>query len=207
MIAQTVQKEIRPPSRVEYFKTLIACGFSDREITTIAQAYEFSKYGHYKQKRDDGTRYFDHPKYVAWYLFYECQIKDASLIIEALLHDVREDSHLLTFETIEQLFGLSSAQSVECLSKQEGDKDISNSLQRIIDSEKHRPMLIKTADRLHNLRTLSNCSEEKQVRKIAETKKYFFIFMSECNQYIPPIYSGIIDKMRKEMMHICDSYS
>ena len=85
----------RPPGREDYFN-LLRPHFLEIDLETIKAAYEFSKSGHVKQTRESGERYFDHPKAVALILFQELKVLDCEVIRAALLHDVREDSYILS---------------------------------------------------------------------------------------------------------------
>ena len=69
----------------------------------VMDAYRLSKYGHRGQKRDDGTRYFEHPRRVAKILLL-WGIYDHEMLIAALLHDIKEDSHILTWKKIRRDF-------------------------------------------------------------------------------------------------------
>ena len=61
----------------------------------IGSAYEFSKAGHHGEFRTSGERYFDHPKFVAWYLITILKICDWQSSVEALLHDLFQKSKKL----------------------------------------------------------------------------------------------------------------
>jgi len=80
-------------------------------------AYAFSKFAHAKIEREDGTRYFDHPKTVAWLLVCHFDFHYSELAVAALLHDMMEDSFIMDYERLTLNFGSSIAVMVRELSK------------------------------------------------------------------------------------------
>lgn len=144
--------------------------FSKKDADLIEEAYNLLKYGHRNQKRDGGRRYFDHPKQVAIILYKEFGVRDAAVIIAALLHDIVEDTFILSLAAIERLFGRRVAAMVRILSKlpKKGYNP------RLEEFGEIGAWLIKLADNLHNTRTLGDCTPEKKIRKIAETRNHYF---------------------------------
>jgi GTP diphosphokinase / guanosine-3',5'-bis(diphosphate) 3'-diphosphatase len=141
----------------------------------LNRAYVFSMKVHGSQKRASGDPYFSHPLEVAGIL---TQFKlDSASIVTALLHDTVEDT-LTTIEEIERLFGPEIARLVDGvtkLSRLELQSDQSRQAENfrklvIAMSEDIRVLLVKLADRLHNMRTLHHIpSAEKRVRIARET--------------------------------------
>lgn len=80
-------------------------------------AYAFSKFAHAKIEREDGTRYFDHPKTVAWLLICHFDFDYSEIAVAALLHDMMEDSFIMDYERLALNFGSSIALMVRELSK------------------------------------------------------------------------------------------
>lgn len=151
-----------------------------RELVLIDWAYINAKYGHRNQKRDDGTRYFDHLRSTALILIDELQIFDTEMIIAALMHDMLEDSFLFDEERIRVLFGDEVAKMVMLLSMPKMDEKLFKSKAQRLRVYHHRiknsplkVVIIKLCDRLHNLRTMPNCTPEKIKRKSAETIKHY----------------------------------
>jgi GTP diphosphokinase / guanosine-3',5'-bis(diphosphate) 3'-diphosphatase len=147
--------------------------FVDQEgIEMIYAAYIFAKYGHRQQTRDDGSRYFDHPRGVAEIIIDELGINwDWKVSVEALLHDMLEDTYLLSSKRMRINFGLEVADDLKLLTK-----DKHNPRRYYDNIRKHgnwRVILVKLADRLHNMRTLKNCNAAKQRRKVLETRREF----------------------------------
>ncbi len=141
----------------------------------IQKAYILAKTSHGNQKRHSGDPYFSHPLAVAEILI-DLKLDQAS-IIAGLLHDVVEDTEI-TLEDIEKNFGEEITKLFDGVTKL-GKIEVSASNQRVIEnfrkltlamSEDIRVLLVKLADRLHNMRTLFYVpSKEKRHRKAQET--------------------------------------
>src|SRR5690349_20108516 len=99
------------------FEELINRHFIPSQARLVMMAYRFAKYGHRGQERDGGGRYFDHPRDVSVILLRQ-GIQDHEVIIAALLHDVMEDSFILTWEDLEHIFGSRVCGIVKLLSKE-----------------------------------------------------------------------------------------
>src|SRR5665647_692216 len=95
MIAKANEWLKRPPGYELFFAPLQAT-LNPTEQERLHFAYVTSKYGHAGQFRDGGTRYFDHPKAATWIYVHELDGKDVRLIAILLLHDIQEDSYLLS---------------------------------------------------------------------------------------------------------------
>lgn len=141
----------------------------------IQKAYIFSKNSHGNQKRHSGELYFSHPLAVAEILV---DLKlDQYSIITALLHDVVEDTDI-TLEEVEELFGSEVAKLVDGVTKL-GKIEAIPVKERVAEnfrkltlamSQDIRVLLVKLADRLHNMRTLEYVpSKEKRVKKAKES--------------------------------------
>ena len=145
----------------------------------LNRAYVFSMKAHGAQKRASGDPYFSHPLEVAGILTnYKL---DSKSIITALLHDTIEDTHT-TYQNVESEFGKEVADLVDGVTKiseLEG-KIIENSkaenFRKLIlaTSKDIRVLLVKLADRLHNMRTISHViDEDKKIRKAKETMEIY----------------------------------
>ena len=144
------------------------------DLKLIRNAYEYASKKHFSQKRITGDDYITHPLNVAWIL---TDVKaDGKAISAALLHDTIEDSDS-TFSEIEQLFGHEVATIVDGVTKINRLNFTSDSEQMAANQRKIlvglssdvRVLIVKLADRLHNMRTLYVLSEAKQKRKAKET--------------------------------------
>ena len=146
---------------------------------TLTKAYAFALKAHEKQKRDEGSPYIIHPVAVANIL---TDLKlDSATIATGLLHDTIEDTYA-TYKTIEDEFGKEVADLVEGVTKisEFENQAISNSkaenFRKLIlaTSKDIRVLLVKLADRLHNMRTISFVSDiNKQIRKAKETMEIY----------------------------------
>lgn len=143
----------------------------------IREAFEFAREAHAGQKRKSGAPYIIHPVAVARIVAEELQL-GPNPVIAAFLHDVAEDTSF-TLDDIKTRFGPDVAYLVRVVTKQkkmqyETSKQVEN-FKQMLDSLHYdiRAILIKLADRLHNMRTLDSMRPEKQM-KIAGETDYFY---------------------------------
>ncbi|HNX28441.1 MAG TPA: bifunctional (p)ppGpp synthetase/guanosine-3',5'-bis(diphosphate) 3'-pyrophosphohydrolase [Syntrophomonadaceae bacterium] len=148
------------------------------DFELIEKAYEYAQTAHEGQKRISGEAYIIHPVEVA-YILTEIEMDTAS-ICAALLHDVLEDT-ILTYEEITREFGeeiallvdgVTKLSRIEFKSKQDAQAE---NLRRMFIAMANdiRVILIKLADRLHNMRTLNYQPEYKQKEIAQETMEIF----------------------------------
>ena len=145
------------------------------EIELIKKAYEYAAEKHFGTKRLTGEDYILHPLNVA-YILVETYKVDCTTICAALLHDVLEDCDV-TKEEMEQEFGKEITELVDGVTKInrlnfQGDNEatIANHRKILVGlSEDVRVIIIKLADRLHNMRTLWIMPEKKQKQTAKET--------------------------------------
>ncbi len=147
---------------------------SEKDKEMIKKAYVYSAKVHSGQKRSSGAPYLSHPLEVSGIL--ATMKLDVSSIITGLLHDTVEDT-LATTEEIESMFGKEIAYLVEGVTKI-GQLPYTSKIERqaegfrkliLATAKDIRVVLIKLADRLHNMRTLEHLSETKQKRIARET--------------------------------------
>src|ERR1017187_8188693 len=146
----------------------------DADVELLRRAYVFSAFEHRGQVRHSGEPYLIHPLAVADFLA-DMRL-DAVAIAAGLLHDVVEDT-LTTIERIRELFGPEVAHVVEGVTKisairfsstdQRQAENFRKMLLAMVDDI--RVILVKLADRLHNMRTLEHVPPEKQERISRET--------------------------------------
>jgi (p)ppGpp synthase/HD superfamily hydrolase len=161
----------RPPGYELFFAPLQVM-LNPRDLENVEFAYQASKHGHEGQLRDDGTRYFDHPKATAWIYIKELGGKDTRIIIDALLHDISEDSKLLSPYRIALNLGEDIALDVGAMTKlPKGKEDTRTYLGRIIDRGPHA-ITTKLLDRANNNRSLYGCTPEKRQKQIEETDTF-----------------------------------
>ena len=152
--------------------------FAVEERERIKNAFEFANQAHAGSRRKSGTPFIIHPLLVAKIATSEIGLGVTS-IISAILHDVVEDTDY-TIEDIHHMFGAKIAQIVDGLTKltdemiQQDSKQAANFRKMLMTlSDDVRVILIKLADRLHNMRTLDSMPVPKQLEIAAET---LFIF-------------------------------
>ena len=146
---------------------------------TLSKAYDFALKAHEKQKRDEGSPYIIHPVAVA-NILTELKL-DSATIATGLLHDTIEDTHA-TYKTIEKEFGKEVADLVDGVTKisvfenQAASNSKAENFRKLIlaTSKDIRVLLVKLADRLHNMRTIQFvASKDKQIRKAKETMEIY----------------------------------
>ncbi len=150
---------------------------SKKELRRISTAFELAKDAHKEQKRKSGEPYIIHPVAVALIVAVELEL-GAKAVMAAFLQDVVEDSSY-TLRDIQEKFGDDVAFLVGAVTKQknansENSKQVDNFRQILLSFRYDiRALLIKLADRLHNMRTMDSMPPEKQV-KIAGETDYFY---------------------------------
>ncbi|MCU6711130.1 bifunctional (p)ppGpp synthetase/guanosine-3',5'-bis(diphosphate) 3'-pyrophosphohydrolase [Paenibacillus sp. J5C_2022] len=150
----------------------------EQDLARIREAYDFAERAHHGQVRKSGEPYILHPVTVAEILVDMGM--DVVTIIAALLHDVVEDT-TVNLETVKEKFGETCAMLVDGVTKLEKIRFQSKEEQQnenyrkmfVAMAQDIRVILIKLADRLHNMRTLKYQSEESQRRIAYETLEIF----------------------------------
>ena len=147
-------------------------------VDLLRRAYAYGMQMHEGQTRKSGEPYFTHPVAVAAILT-EQRLDDAT-IVTALLHDTIEDTKS-TYSEIERQFGVEVAELVDGVTKLTNLQLSSAQTQQAENfrklfmamSKDLRVILVKLADRLHNMRTIKSMSPEKQAQKARETMEIF----------------------------------
>ncbi|MDG1041886.1 MAG: RelA/SpoT family protein [Flavobacteriaceae bacterium] len=165
-----IAKEYKDLLKISYRR------LSAQDKKLIRKAFDVAVDAHSDQRRKSGEAYIFHPIAVAKIVASEIGL-DATSIAAALLHDVVEDCPRYSIEDIQQLFGETVARIVNGLTKISSlNKDMNVSMQ----AENFRKMLltlhddirviiIKIADRLHNMQTIHSMREDKQLKIASET--------------------------------------
>lgn len=147
---------------------------TEDEVAFVMKAYEYAKAMHKDQKRKSGEPYIMHPVNVA--IILADLDMDVETIIAALLHDVVEDTPA-TYDDVKNMFSEDIANIVDGVTKlnklnYKSSEDFqAENLRKMILAMNNdiRVIIVKLADRLHNLRTLEYMNEEKQKQKAKET--------------------------------------
>ena len=158
-------------------KVKIYNNYIDEKV--VKKAYDFALDVHKNQKRLSGDPYISHPIAVASIL---CDLKvDTATITTALLHDTIEDTEA-TYNEVSKQFGKEIADLVEGVTKisrledQSKEYSIAENFRKLIlaTSKDIRVLVVKLADRLHNMRTINNISDpEKRLRIAKETMEIY----------------------------------
>ncbi len=178
MVQGEVSAELEKKEILKQYRALLrACKRTrekgDKEL--IRKAFDLALEAHSDMRRKSGEPYIYHPIAVAKICAEEIGLGTTSIVC-ALLHDTVEDTHI-TLEDIHHAFGPKVAQIIDGLTKISGVFDNrTNSIQAenfrkmlLTLSEDVRVILIKLADRLHNMRTLDSMSKKGQMKISSET--------------------------------------
>ena len=179
MTEEAIEKENAAIAKA--YKELLKVSYttlSDDDKRLIRNAFEVALDGHKNQRRKSGEAYIFHPLAVAKIVAQEIGL-DATSIASALLHDVVEDSPDYKIEDIEKKFGKTIATIVGGLTKisslsKEKDMDVSLQAENfrkmlLTLNDDVRVIIIKIADRLHNMQTMDSMRPDKQVKIASET--------------------------------------
>jgi GTP pyrophosphokinase len=154
--------------------------FEDRlDIEMIAKAYAFGEVAHAGQKRLSGDPFMAHSAEIARILV-DMNLIDTTTIVAALLHDVAEDTHVSVAQ-VEEAFGREVAALVEGLTKlghlrfrSREERQVENYRKLLLSMARDiRIIMIKLADRLHNMRTLEYLPDDKRQRIASETRDIY----------------------------------
>ena len=207
-----IAKEYKKLLKISY-RTLTA---TDKKL--IRKAFEVALDAHSDQRRKSGEAYIFHPIAVAKIVASEIGL-DANSIAAALLHDVVEDCPRYTIDDIQQLFGETVAKIVNGLTKISNiKKDMNVSMQAenfrrmlLTLHDDIRVIIIKIADRLHNMQTIHSMREDKQLKIASETLYIYAPLAHKIGLYNikteledlalkytePEIYNGILNKLEE----------
>ena len=213
-----IEKENKNIAR--QYKELLRISYrflSDEDKKQIRLAFDTAVSAHKSQRRKSGEAYIFHPIAVAKIVASEIGL-DATSIVAALLHDVVEDT-ILTLEEIEAVFGKTVAKIVDGLTKISSlkkDKDVSLQAENfrkmlLTLNDDIRVIIIKIADRLHNMQTMDSMQPDKQVKIASETLYIYAPLAHRIGLYSikteledlslkytePDVYNDILNKIRE----------
>lgn len=215
--ASDLEKEKKEILR-RYRNLLKAAGKSNspKDKQLIRKAFDMALDAHKHMRRKSGEPYIYHPIAVAHIAAEEIGLGTTSIVC-ALLHDTVEDTDI-TLETIQRLFGKKVARIIDGLTKISEVVDHSSSIQAenfrkvlLTLSEDVRVILIKLADRLHNMRTLDSMRRDKQLKIASETTYLYAPLAHRLGLYNikseledlslkftePEVYNSITQKLKK----------
>ncbi len=164
--------------QVDELFTKLTKNYSNKDKNILQKAFNLASAGHIDQKRHSGEPYITHPLHVAIYLS-ELSM-DLETIVSAILHDLIEDTDI-TYNDIKKEFGKEIADIVDGVtkldkinynSKEEAKADAIRKMV-IAMSKDIRVLILKLADRLHNIETIDYLNEWKQ-EKIAQETLYVY---------------------------------
>ena len=162
----------------EEFLSKVKALYREEDFHNIEKAYVFAEEAHKEQKRFSGEKYIIHPVKVCDTLIDLGM--DASTIMAALMHDVLEDT-AVSEKQMEEEFGKEILDMVQAVTKltrlsyQSKEEEQAENIRKLFFAmaKDIRVLIIKLADRLHNMRTLVFLPREKQIKKAKETLDIF----------------------------------
>ena len=168
-----------PEERFAYLQSITESYLTEEEEATLARAFAFASKAHEGQCRKSGEPFVIHPVEVAIILADQLHM-DVETLCAAILHDTVEDTPV-THEQIEQEFGEEVAQLVEGVTKISrieveslSDEQVATIRKMFVAMNKDiRVVVIKLADRLHNMRTLGALREDRRIFKSRETLEIY----------------------------------
>lgn len=183
----------------------IKSGDKQYDLEKIENAYRFAEKAHSGQLRTSGEPYISHPVAVAYILLEMCM--DTDTICAALLHDVVEDTEV-ELDTIRKKFGEDVALMVDGVTKigqvplNTKEEQQAENIRKILMamSKDIRVIIIKLADRLHNMRTLACRPPEKQRKTSLETMSFYAPIAHRLGMY------DIKEEMEDMALYYLDPY-
>lgn len=190
---------------VEMLIDRIKSGDKQYDLEKIENAYQFAEKAHRGQVRTSGEPYISHPVAVAYILLEMCM--DTDTICAALLHDVVEDTDV-ELDTIRKKFGEDVALMVDGVTKigqvplNTKEEQQAENIRKILMamSKDIRVIIIKLADRLHNMRTLACRPPEKQRKTSLETMSFYAPIAHRLGMY------DIKEEMEDMALYYLDPY-
>jgi (p)ppGpp synthase/HD superfamily hydrolase len=168
----------------------------------IRSAIALAKRAHNGQRRSNGDAFVEHPIAVMRLLLEVGNGLPLQAYLAAVLHDVLEDT-TVTYEELRECAGEEVAEVVRLLTKKKGDCDF---LPRLAASKDRYPyiLLIKLADRIHNLETLDALPKARQLKILSETRELCLPFFEKqiatvCVPYLQP-YQKLLARLRQSLL-------
>jgi len=193
-----MQLSIAAEHELQRLLDLVHNNLNHVEDSMIVKAFKLCYASHKGVKRASGESYYRHPVEVARIIVEDFNIDDES-VVAALLHDTVEDTDV-SLDDIRTIFGDTVAQLIDGLTKISGvfeshDTKQAETFMKLLLSmaEDIRVVLIKFADRLHNMRTIKHLPRQKQLKKASETMEL----------YAPLAHRFGLFKIKNELEDLC----
>ncbi len=178
MGGKMLENKMDPEACWRILEEKISAGNITMDMGRVRAAYDWARDSHAQQKRRDGSPYVTHCIATAGIIAEQGLDEDS--VVAALLHDIIEDTPA-TYEEVKKHFGSTVADIVEGVTKltrvqytSHEEEQAENLRKMLLAMAKDiRVILIKIADRLHNMRTMDYQSQEKQLIKSAETMQIY----------------------------------
>jgi (p)ppGpp synthase/HD superfamily hydrolase len=177
-------------------------------LLQLQKAYRFGYRAHAHEVRKDGHPYFSHPKAVARIIIEEWHVYDVRAIIGALLHDTRErkttGGFSVTGGILRQHFGDVVEQDNYALTRKGHDKKKKEPKARYMERivlRGWRTLLVKMADRVHNLCTLQHQPPEKWQRIYDESCQYYRPLVKTLEALLPEHMKPVAARVEKSLAH------
>lgn len=177
--------------------------YGSRDYLLIEDAYDTAKAAFKNEKRDGGERYFEHLRGTSLIVMEYMRVRDAEVIAATLLHDLTEDIEGWAQERVALKFTPRISELVWWVTKPDvnifnGDKEARNrAYHENLRRAPREAIIIKLADRMHNLLTLWDTNIDKQLRKIRETQD-FYLPLAELHILLIHEIEAALD----ELMHV-----
>jgi len=191
----TTQKGLAMPKLPgrKQFMALLDGHMSEDEALRVRCAYVLAKVAHQGQLRDSGERYFDHPKAVALILI-DLGVYDWEMLALALDHDAVEDTDLRDSELYRLLFGDWFVEALMTLSKNQTPDYMAG-----LWAADGRVLMVKLADRLHNVTTLYGVTPEKRLRKLTETQREYLPLLDHLHDIVSNEYKAAAKELDNQL--------
>lgn len=195
-------------NHAQFYQILQLSGFDPAGIAMIDAAYDIAKRAHVEAYREGGERYFNHCRAVALILIQEAGVRDPDVITAALLHDSVEDTSTFGSYNIHGIMGLrevAHARISKFFNSNVADYTLAvTKIHKTGDVERDREnkqayfeglrtapagaLLVKMADRLHNLRSVESRPVDKQRQQYKETGRVLLpIFEAALSRFNPEV--------------------
>ena len=175
------------------------------DLLRVEVAYALAKHGHRHQERKEldaegrPIRYFEHLRGTALILIDELKIIDPDMVIASLMHDSLEDTDDISDRMLEHLFGKRVAMMVKLLTKEDPKE---NYYPRLMAHADDATVTIKGCDRLHNLRSMKDCSREFVEKQLDETHDKVFALIDQ-RMEISPQTNYVLTNLKAHLFTQC----